>query len=203
MIWLSIILGSLILAEFYGYWLHVLLHSYWIPTLSRSHMNHHILSYPSGKNQRSKDYIKETGNDILIFGVGLEWLLPAVVLLVFTVAAEWFIGLSLAQITLSVSTIIIYTIFLFSILHDTFHVKDHPILKIKWLKKWYLKSRRLHDIHHHYIDDDGLMNKNYGIAFFFFDRLFKSYMPTMRGKYSKKNAERALDRLKKHTNFHR
>ena len=45
MMTLLIVALSFIYAELVGYWLHVLLHSYAIPALSREHMNHHILSY--------------------------------------------------------------------------------------------------------------------------------------------------------------
>ena len=202
MTWLLVIVGSLLLAEFYGYWLHVLLHSYLIPPLSIAHMDHHISSYPPGSPQRSSEYIRENNGEITLFGIGLEWLAPSLVILLLTILFEWLIGLSWHMIILSVSTIIIYTILLFSVLHDTFHIKNHPILRIKWIKKWYLKIRKLHDIHHHFVDEKGLMNKNYGIAFFFFDKIFNTYLPTLRGGYSKKGISIAKNKLKKYTNFH-
>ena len=58
---------SLVYAELLGYWLHVFLHSYAIPSVSRAHMNHHILSYGPGQRQRSEEYIQEVADgDVLI-----------------------------------------------------------------------------------------------------------------------------------------
>lgn len=201
MIWVIIFLSSLILAEIYGYWLHVLLHSYWVPSLSRGHMNHHISSYPPGQKMRSEEYIQNVeDNDILVFGLGLEWLIPSFIILLFTIGAEWLMGMSFYQIAFSVSIILFYTIFLFLFLHETLHIKNHPILKIKFIKKWYLKARKLHDIHHHYVDDYGLMNKNYGIAFFWLDKIFGTYLPGLREGFNKDGAKIAKLRFNANIN---
>lgn len=198
--WAAIIIGSLILAEFYGYWLHVLLHSYWIPSLSKDHMNHHVLSYPPGKSQRSSEYIQKTNGSKLILGLGLEWIIPSIFLLLFTIGLELLIGMNIFQVLVSVTVILVYSIFLFWFLHETLHLKDNKILKIKFLRKWYLNARKMHDIHHHYVDNKGMMNKNYGIAFFAFDRIFGSYLCSMRGKYNKEGLNLAKEKLDKHTN---
>jgi sterol desaturase/sphingolipid hydroxylase (fatty acid hydroxylase superfamily) len=42
------------------------------------------------------------------------------------------------------------------------------------LKTWFVKARRLHDIHHRSLNDQGRMDRNFGIGFFFFDRLFRT-----------------------------
>ena len=201
MIWTLVVIGSFVFAEIYGYFLHILLHSYIFPSLSVGHMNHHILSYPSGKKMRHREYIQETNGGRLIFGLGLEWLVPSIILLLITVAIELFIGLSFAQIVTSISILLFYSIFLFWFLHETLHIKGHKILKIKFFKKWYLHARKMHDIHHHYINETGLMNKNYGIAFFWLDRVFGTYLPTMRGGYNKDGARLAKERLKRHANL--
>ena len=49
-------------------------------------------------------------------------------------------------------------------MHTAFHVKGHFL----WKYKWFRKLVKLHDIHH-------FDNKNYGICFFFMDRLFGTY----------------------------
>ena len=197
--WGTLVLGSLFIAELYGYFLHVLLHSYIFPSLSIGHMNHHISSYPPGKKMRSNKYIQNIKeNDVLVFGLGLEWLVPSFIILVFTIFFEWLIGISFFKIAISVSIILLYTIFLFWFLHETLHIKNHPILKIKIIKKWYLKARKMHDIHHHYVNEEGLMNRNYGIAFFLFDRVFGTYLPKLRGKFNKDGAAIAKKRLNKY-----
>ena len=40
------------------------------------------------------------------------------------------------------------------------------------LKRWFASARNRHQVHHQVISDDGLMNKNFGIGFFIFDRVF-------------------------------
>ena len=35
-----------------------------------------------------------------------------------------------------------------------------------------MSARSFHDIHHHTLNKQGLMDKNFGIGFFFFDRIF-------------------------------
>lgn len=196
--WLAIIVGSLILAEFYGYWLHVLLHSYWIPALSRSHMNHHVLSYAPGSRMRHEDYVQEVQDgDVLIFGLGLEWILPSLVLLVVTVSVEWLIGFSPAQIAVSVGIVIAYSVFLFWFLHETLHLKHPWILRIKPVRRWYLNARKLHDIHHHHVTDEGLMNRNYGIAFFVFDKVFGSFLPKLKGGINRDGIAAAKEKLRK------
>ena len=200
MIWIATVAGSLVLAEFYGYWLHVLLHSYWVPSLSRGHMNHHILSYGPGQRQRSEEYIQDLAEgDVVIAGVGLEWLIPSAVLLVFTVIVEWAMGMSWTQIAVSLLTVLAYTIFLFWWLHDRMHVSDHHLLRNRWTRKAFLRSRKLHDIHHHHVTDDGLMNRNYGIAFFVFDRLFGTFLPTLKDGLNDGGVRNAERLLKKHS----
>ena len=198
--WVLIFLVSLIISEIYGYWLHVLLHSYIFPSLSKAHMNHHILSYPPGGKMRHPEYIQDRiPEDKTVFGIGLEWIIPSLILLSATFCVEWLIGLSLGQIILSISTMITYTIFLFLFMHESLHLKDHFLLKVRPLKSWYIKVRKLHDIHHHYVDDNGLMNKNYGIAFFFFDKIFRTYMPNLRGKFNKDGIIKAEERLREYS----
>lgn len=197
--WVLTFLASLIIAEAYGYWLHVLLHSYIFPSLSKAHMNHHILSYPPGGRMRKPEYIQDRlPEDRALFGIGLEWIIPSIALIAITFSIELLLGLSLAQICLSIFTMVIYSVFLFLFMHESLHIKDHYLLSIKPIKKWYLKARKLHDIHHHYVDKNGLMNRNYGIAFFFFDKLFGTYMNSLRGKFDKAGIIKAEEILSKH-----
>ena len=47
-----------------------------------------------------------------------------------------------------------------------------PIVKI-----WFCWARNLHDIHHRALNNQGLMDKNFGIGFAFFDWLFGTMAP--------------------------
>ena len=61
---------------------------------------------------------------------------------------------------------------MFSYLHDRMHIKGFWMVRAPLLNRWFLQARRLHDIHHHILNNDGLMDKNFGIGFFVFDRMF-------------------------------
>lgn len=66
---------------------------------------------------------------------------------------------------------------MFSYLHDRLHVKRFWTERNPVLKFWFRGARRLHDIHHRVLNDRGLMDKNFGIGFFLFDRLFGTFSP--------------------------
>ena len=61
---------------------------------------------------------------------------------------------------------------MFSYLHDRMHVKNFWMERAPLVRRWFLRARRLHDIHHHALNDNGLMDRNFGIGFFVFDKLF-------------------------------
>jgi hypothetical protein len=44
------------------------------------------------------------------------------------------------------------------------------------IRYWFAKARRLHDIHHRSLDHSGKMDTNFGIGFYFYDRLFGTIM---------------------------
>ena len=46
---IAIAISGVIFAEFFGYWLHILLHNDKIKWLSRSHMQHHLREYHPSK----------------------------------------------------------------------------------------------------------------------------------------------------------
>lgn len=193
---LLIVAASFVYAEMVGYCLHVLLHSYAIPALSREHMNHHILSYAPGTRQHTDEYVQNiTEDSVLVAGIGPEWFVPSLFILGATVGLEWLMGLSWVQITLSVSAILLYVALLFSVLHTNLHLKRSRLLRIPGIRRWFKHARRLHDIHHHHVTDDGLMNVNYGIAFFGFDRVFGTHL-TRLGKINRQGIAKAEERLR-------
>jgi sterol desaturase/sphingolipid hydroxylase (fatty acid hydroxylase superfamily) len=63
---------------------------------------------------------------------------------------------------------------MFSYLHDRMHLRNFWMTRVPLLKDWFVQARRLHDIHHRSLNDQGRMDRNFGIGFFFFDRLFRT-----------------------------
>ena len=193
---LLIVVASLLYAELAGYWVHVLLHSYAIPAISREHMNHHLLSYGPGKRMHSEEYIQEvTEGSWLVLGLGLEWIIPSGTLLSVTIFFQWLIGMSWIQIGVSVTVILTYVFLLFSAVHTQMHLRRSGLLRIPFVRNWFRRARKLHDIHHHHVTDEGLMNVNYGIALPIFDILFGSYLRKLPG-LNPSGIARAKERLR-------
>lgn len=167
--WLA---GSCISAELFGYWLHRLLHSGIVGFLSRNHMRHHMVQYGPLQEQRSSEYRDATDKRAALGNIGAEWLLPAVLLI--TIAAATFHLLRVPVLFQSIyfATTLLWSFLMFSYLHDRMHVEGFWLEKNRWLKGWFISARQRHDAHHFLVNDQGLMDKNFGIGFFFFDRLF-------------------------------
>lgn len=165
-------LGSVFSAELLGYGLHRLLHSGAIAILSRSHMKHHLVLYGPQQDQRSANYRDSTEGSVGLGNIGVEWLLPSLLLIAATLAifaffhVRWFYQLIYLAGTLGWSFV------MFSYLHDVMHVEGIWLARSQWLKRWFFSARTLHDIHHHALNNYGLMDKNFGIGFFLFDRIF-------------------------------
>src|SRR5258708_26241641 len=75
---------------------------------------------------------------------------------------------------IALATLIVWPIITFSYLHDRMHLSDFWMAKNPFFRRWFLAARRLHDIHHHALNDDGRMVSNFGIGLFLFDRLFRT-----------------------------
>ena len=164
--------GSCLVAEFAGYWLHRLLHSDKIPFLSHGHLVHHFLIYGPGQAMRHEEYHDATDSRFSVGNIGLEWLIPSGIIL----GTCWSI-LVIARVSpiyqvLSVLTLIAWPVFMFSYLHDRMHLKDFWMTRTPIIRIWFLRARRLHDIHHHAMNDFGRMDTNFGIGFFWFDSAF-------------------------------
>lgn len=164
--------GSCVASELLGYWLHRLMHSGAIPFLSRNHMKHHLVLYGPLQRQRSETY-RDATDDILSLGnIGLEWLVPAAMSIALVIGVFRFLHVALLYQLLSLGITLAWSFLMLSYLHDMMHIEGFWLAKNKWLKRWFLSARRLHDIHHRVLNDRGLMNTNFGIGFFAFDRLF-------------------------------
>jgi sterol desaturase/sphingolipid hydroxylase (fatty acid hydroxylase superfamily) len=164
---------SIVAGEMLGYLLHRLMHSAWIPWLSMSHMKHHMVLYgPLQKQRPSEKYLDATTGHVAIGNIGLEWIVPSSVILAICYAALRLLRLPLADQAVCIGTILAWSFLMFSYLHDRMHIKNFWMERAPLIRHWFLQARRLHDIHHHGMNNDGLMDKNFGIGFFVFDRVF-------------------------------
>lgn len=172
MIWLLILFLATLYTEFVGYFIHRALHVGALGCFSRMHMGHHDDLYPAGSPMRTDTYVypKRT---VLLRIAGQEWVIPiAVVSLPFLVIL-YFIGISLLYIAFGSVASIVWAWLGLSYMHKSYHLKDFWMAKERTLGKWYKGVRRLHDIHHHD------MSHNYGITFFWFDKLAETFTRKM------------------------
>ena len=168
--WLA---AAIAVSELLGYFLHRLLHSGRIGFLSRSHMKHHLALYGPLQPQRpGAAYQDATTGDVAIGNVGLEWLLPGGLLLGASIALLSLMKVSLAHQAVFVGGTLAWSFLMFSYLHDCMHIAGFWMERNRWLRRWFVGARNAHDIHHCALNDQGFMDKNFGIAFFFFDRVF-------------------------------
>ena len=168
------IVSSCLVSEFFGYWLHRLLHSDRLPFLSRGHMMHHLRIYGPRQPMRAEKYKDATDNRFSIGNVGLEWLGPSALILGLCWAAMAAVGVPLRYKAVALCSLLLWPIFTFNYLHDRMHLSDFWMARNPLLRTWFLKARRLHDIHHRGLDDAGRMDANFGIGFYFYDRLFRT-----------------------------
>jgi sterol desaturase/sphingolipid hydroxylase (fatty acid hydroxylase superfamily) len=167
-------LGACLLAEFFGYWLHRLLHSDKIPLLSRGHLIHHFLIYAPGQPMRLEKYHDATDHRFSVGNIGLEWLVPSAIILAVLWVAMRLVHLPALYQIIALATLVVWPLFMFSYLHDRMHLSDFWMERTPLLRFWFRSARRMHDIHHHAVDDNGRMEANFGIGFFLFDRVFRT-----------------------------
>ena len=166
------VIGSCVTAELLGYWLHRLLHSGLIGFLSRNHMRHHLVLYGPLHQQRTEAYKDATTERASLGNIGLEWLFPAALIIGTVECAFQFFHVRILYQLICVASGLGWSALMFSYLHDVMHVEGFWLETNRWLRRWFLSARRLHDIHHQLVNDRGLMDRNFGIGFFLFDRLF-------------------------------
>ena len=165
--------SGVVYAELLGYWLHRLMHSERVSWLSRSHMIHHLRDYSPVRSMRpSASYQKGSEGRGRVGGVGLEWLLPIGGALSITLVGCTLVGVQLWDQVAFSAVSVSWGVLMFSYMHDSMHVRGFWMEKARPLQRWYRLVRRRHDIHHMLLDASGRMHRNYGICFFWFDRLF-------------------------------
>jgi len=168
--------GAWLYTEFAGYWLHMLLHSEKIEFLSRNHMIHHLEVYPPDKPMRPEGAYKgSTYGRAAVLGIGMEWTLPVLLILGAALAALAWAGATPFYLGVFAAASMAWGWVMFAYVHDGMHVKGFGLASLPLLQDWFLNARRLHDIHHMDLVDDGRETVNFGICFFFFDRLFGTY----------------------------
>lgn len=166
-------LAAVVTSELLGYLLHRLLHSGRIPFLSMSHMKHHLHLYgPLQKQRPSGKYLDATTGQIAIGNVGLEWILPGAIVLIVLGALSRLAGIEVVHELVFFAVALAWSFWVFSYLHDRMHIKGFWMERTPIVKLWFCWARNLHDIHHRVLNDQGLMDKNFGIGFAFFDWLF-------------------------------
>ena len=171
---LATLSGSIVIAEFAGYWLHRLLHSHRFPTLSRGHLIHHFLIYGPRQPMRAAEYHDATDNRFSVGNVGLEWLAPSGIILLCCWAVMLVFGMPRPYQVLALCTLLAWPLLMFNYLHDRMHLENFWMTRVPLLKTWFLSARRLHDIHHRSFNSQGFMDANFGIGFYFCDRLFRT-----------------------------
>lgn len=176
---LAVAAAGCLFTEAVGYWLHILLHSEKVSWLSRGHMIHHLKVYGPKRSLRQPGPYKDSlgdGERYGFLGIGLEWLLPILLVLVGAVALFSFVLRVplLTQVVFMVPALL-WGKFMFGTMHDSMHIEGYWMASAPVLGHWYRRIRRLHDIHHLNFSADGRMLTNYGICFFGFDRVFGTF----------------------------
>jgi len=149
--------------SFFGYWVHRGLHKKFSGPFGKSHKTHHEIMYPV--TDFKSDKYRSAGKDSsLIFFAVIS--IP-IVALPFLLS---FLGiLSLVKALLIVGQMIFWG-WLHNYIHDAFHINNHWLSRVPVVKIWF---NRLIDLHFgHHCD----VQKNFGIFFFGWDRLFGTYM---------------------------
>lgn len=172
---IATLLDSVIVAEFAGYWLHRMLHSGKFPALSRGHLIHHFLIYGPRQPMRAPEYYDATDHRLSVGNIGLEWLIPSTIILLFCWGVMLLLGMSPVYQVIALCTLLGWPVLMFSYLHDRMHIENVWMTRVPILRTWFVKARRMHDIHHRSVNNQGHMDSNFGIGFYFFDRLFGTF----------------------------
>ena len=171
-------ISAILVSELLGYVLHRLLHSGWIRFLSTNHMKHHLLLYgPLQKQRPGREYLDATTGHLAIGNVGLEWILPGGFLLITLGGLFTVVGIRALYQIIFFATSLAWSFWVFSYLHDRMHITGFWMERMPIVKVWFCWARNLHDIHHRVLNNQGLMDKNFGIGFAFFDWVFGTMAP--------------------------
>src|SRR5260370_31232590 len=118
------LVDSVVVAEFAGYWLHRLLHSDKFPALSRGHLIHHFLVYGPRQPMRAGEYHDATDSRFSVGNVGIEWLLPSAIVLLFCLAVMALLRVPPVYPVLPLFTLLRLPILTVSYFHHSMHTQD-------------------------------------------------------------------------------
>jgi len=125
--------------------------------------------------KRTEKYLSAVINRASVGKVGLEWLIPAAFCVSGTFAFLYFMGFNIIFNIIFIVITVSWILINFNYIHDGMHIKGFWMTKNKLIKNKFIEARRLHDLHHMELNDEGKMNKNFGITFFWFDKIFNTY----------------------------
>jgi sterol desaturase/sphingolipid hydroxylase (fatty acid hydroxylase superfamily) len=156
MLALFVLLGSLVIASFFGHVIHWALHQRWSGAFNRAHMEHHQELYPPGR-LTSIEYraAKWQHRGALLFTP------PLLIILATFGGLLWWAGAPPWAVWVLGGCLVGFGL-LNDYVHDAFHVRRH------WLQRFkhYRAVRILHFVHHHD------MGCNYGIFWLGWDKVF-------------------------------
>jgi hypothetical protein len=119
-------------------------------------MRHHLVLYGPLHKQRSDEYIDATLGRPSLGNIGLEWLIPAALMITAIALLFNVVHVSIGYQLLSFGTMLAWSFVMFSFMHDAMHVDGFWMEKNRWLRHWFLAARRLRDIHPWQLNDSGL-----------------------------------------------
>lgn len=199
MLWLFLtVIGltvvGILVAEFSGYIIHILLHipPEWfekrrfakvLKFLTRSHMGHHGLGYGPRMLQRPSPkyfFVRNPGateSKKTRFGWLLpEFTIPGTIFFALYVTGLYLSGLSFWWSIYALAVTSFWVGFTFLYVHDAFHKTDHWLGKIPGVRVWFHYMKEAHDRHHMIVNENGMVPYNIGISTPFMDWLFGSWI---------------------------
>lgn len=147
----------------FGYIIHRSLHQPWTGWINKSHMKHHLELYPSS------DYLSDTYRHAGSDSTPKFFIMAAIpILFIPTFLLHFIFNLSWGLTILALVVMILVGL-VKNYMHDAFHIRNHILTRIPYIRRWFNQLVRLHYSHH--VD----MGKNFGITSFFWDRVFKTF----------------------------
>lgn len=151
-------LANFLFGTFVGWAAHWVLHQRWSGPFYKSHLTHHVKNYPPTR-LATESYLESGKDDGLFFfiPVSLVAVIGYVALLNWLSVSWWVYALFVVQ-GLLIGLVNEYT-------HKAYHIQDH------WLNRYgWFKTMKAHHWRHHWN-----VRRNFGIFWFGWDRLFKTF----------------------------
>lgn len=140
-------------------------------------MQHHLHNYGPKSPQITNGYKRSDRTSAQIWSRHISLGIAAVIFSDLTIMLATYFGLPKFPVFVFILTTIAWLYAVFVLLHEALHDQRSWITDTKWFPVWFEQLRFMHIRHHKQISEDGHMNRNYGICFFWFDRIFGTYCP--------------------------